>query len=174
MEMKRIFILLFLLACGLTAGAQTMSCSFIQNKTVKATKKVIPGEGTIQFTAPDHLTMTYAVPEGEYLIIDGDQLKTCVKGKALTVDTTRNPRMRKMRNTLLYCITGAYEKAAEENDATLIVQEKDGVKTVTMLAKKAQPSGYAKVIIDYDKKGLPVRMVLDEFTGIETEYTFKY
>ena len=29
-------------------------------------------------------------------------------------------------------------------------------------------------IIDYNKKGLPVRMVLDEFIGIETEYTFRY
>ena len=28
--------------------------------------------------------------------------------------------------------------------------------------------------LTYNKKGLPVRMVLDEFTGIETEYTFKY
>ena len=172
--MKKLLILLSLLACGLVAGAQEMSCTFVQKKTIKATHKVIPGEGTVTFTAPDHLNMTYSVPEGEYLVIEGNELRNCVKGKVLTVDTTKNARMRKMRNTLLDCIMGAYEKAAQENDATLIVNEKGGVKTVSMLAKEVQPSGYSKIIIDYNKKGLPVRMVLEEFTGIETEYTFKY
>ena len=172
--MKKLLILLALLACGLTATAQEMSCTFTQKKTIKATKKVIPGEGKISFTAPDQLKMMYDVPEGEYLIIDGMTLKSCVKGKVVTFDTTKNPRMRKMRNTLLNCITGDYEKAAQENDANLIVEQKGDVKTVTIMAKKQQPTGYAHIIIDYNKKGLPVRMALDEFTGILTEYTFKY
>ena len=172
--MKKLLILLALLACGLTATAQEMSCTFTQKKTIKATKKVIPGEGKISFTAPDQLKMMYDVPEGEYLIIDGTTLKSCVKGKVVTFDTTKNPRMRKMRNTLLNCITGDYEKAAQENDANLIVEQKGDVKTVTIMAKKQQPTGYAHIIIDYNKKGLPVRMALDEFTGILTEYTFKY
>ena len=172
--MKKLLILFAILALGLPAGAQEMSCTFVQKKTLKATHKVIPGEGPIAFTAPDKLKMTYTVPEGEYLIIEGMELKSCVKGKVVTIDTAKNPRMRKMRNTLLNCITGAYEKAAQENDATLIVEEKGGVKTVSMMAKKQQPSGYSRIIIDYNRKGLPVRMVLDEFTGIETEYIFKY
>ena len=172
--MKKLLILLALLACGLTATAQEMSCTFVQKKTLKATNKVIPGEGKITFTAPDKLNMTYDVPEGEYLIIDGSEMKSCASGRTVTFDTTKNPRMRKMRNTLLNCITGAYETAAQENDATLIVEQKGDIKSVSLLAKKQQATGYAKIFIDYNKKGLPVRMVLDEFTGIVTEYTFKY
>ena len=172
--MKRLLILFAFLAFGLTASAQELSATFVQKKTIKATHKVIPGEGTVTFSAPDQLRMTYAVPEGEYLIIDGNKLESCVKGKAITFDTAKNPRMRKMRNTLLNCITGDYEKAAEENDAALVVEQKGDVKTVSMMARKPQPTGYARITLDYNKKGLPVRMVLDEFTGIETEYTFKY
>lgn len=172
--MKKLLILLALLAFGATVSAQELSCTFVQKKTLKVTKKVIPGEGTVTFTAPDHLTMTYTVPEGEYLIIEGNMLKNSVGGRTISIDTSKNARMRKMRNTLLNCITGAYEKAAEENDATLIVEQKGGVKRVSMMAKEAQPVGYAKIIIDYNAKGLPVRMVLDEFVGIETEYTFQY
>ena len=172
--MKKLLILFALLAFGLTASAQEMSCTFVQKKTLKATGKVIPGEGKITFTAPDHLKMTYDVPAGEYLIIEGMELKSCTKGKEITFDTTKNPRMRKMRNTLLNCITGAYEKAAEENDAVLAVEQKGDVKTVSMMARKQQPTGYSRITIDYNKKGLPVRMVLDEFTGVITEYTFKY
>jgi outer membrane lipoprotein-sorting protein len=174
MAKLKILILLTLLACGFTAGAQELSCSFIQKKTLKATKKVIPGEGSITFEAPDHLVMTYTVPEGEYLIIDGNQLSSCSNGRVVKVDTEKNTRMRNMRNTLLNCITGAYEKAAEENDATLLINDQGNIKTVSMLAKKAQTSGYSKIVIDYNRKGLPVRMVLDEFSGIETEYTFSY
>ena len=173
-EMKKLLILFALLAFGFAASAQEMRCTFTQKKTIKATKKVIPGEGTITFTAPDQLKMTYDVPEGEYLIIEGMTLKSCVKGKEVVFDTTKNPRMRKMRNTLLDCITGDYEKAAEENDAVLAVEQKGDVKTVSMMARKQQPTGYSRITIDYNKKGLPVRMVLDEFTGIVTEYTFKY
>ena len=172
--MKRLLILFAFLAFGLTASAQELSATFVQKKTIKATHKVIPGEGTVTFSAPDQLRMTYAVPEGEYLIIDGNKLESCVKGKAITFDTAKNPRMRKMRNTLLNCITGDYEKAAEENDAALVVEQKGDVKTVSMMARKPQPTGYARITLDYNKKGLPVRMVLDEFAGIETEYTFKY
>jgi len=69
--MKKLLILLALLACAFTTTAQEMSCTFVQKKTLKATNKVIPGEGKITFTAPDQLKMTYDVPEGEYLIIDG-------------------------------------------------------------------------------------------------------
>ena len=172
--MKKLLILVALLACGLTASAQELSCTFVQKKTLKATNKVIPGEGKITFKAPDYLNMTYDVPEGEYLLIEGMTLKNCVKGKVINIDTTKNPRMRKMRNTLLDCIMGNYEKAAEENDATLIVEQHGDIKTVSMMARKQQPTGYARIILDYNKKGLPVRMVLDEFTGIVTEYTFKY
>jgi outer membrane lipoprotein-sorting protein len=172
--MKKLLILFAFLAFGLTASAQELSATFVQKKTIKATHKVIPGEGTVTFSAPDQLRMTYAVPEGEYLIIDGNKLESCVKGKAITFDTAKNPRMRKMRNTLLNCITGDYEKAAEENDAALVVEQKGDVKTVSMMARKPQPTGYARITLDYNRKGLPVRMVLDEFAGIETEYTFKY
>ena len=172
--MKKLLILFAFLAFGLTASAKELSATFVQKKTIKATHKVIPGEGTVTFSAPDQLRMTYAVPEGEYLIIDGNKLESCVKGKAITFDTAKNPRMRKMRNTLLNCITGDYEKAAEENDAALVVEQKGDVKTVSMMARKPQPTGYARITLDYNRKGLPVRMVLDEFAGIETEYTFKY
>ena len=106
--MKKLLILFAFLAFGLTASAQELSATFVQKKTIKATHKVIPGEGTVTFSAPDQLRMTYAVPEGEYLIIDGNKLESCVKGKAITFDTAKNPRMRKMRNTLLNCITGDY------------------------------------------------------------------
>ena len=47
------------------------------------------------------------------------------------------------------------------------------IKTVEMKARKAAPRGYSRIIMEY-KKDLPVRMVLEEFGGISTEYLFTY
>lgn len=172
--MKKLVLLVSLLLAGLVAGAQELHCTFTSTKTIKAVHKDIKGSGTVVYRAPDYMSMIYDTPEGEYLIIDGNTLKNCVAGKAVTVDTSKNAFMRNLRNTLINCVNGDYETAAKENDASLIVEEKNGIKTVTLLARKKAVKGYAGIIVDYNAKGLPVRMVLDEFSGIVTEFRFSY
>ena len=172
--MKKLLILVSLLLAGFVAGAQELHCNFTSVKTFKAVHKEVKGVGTVTYTAPDHLSMGYSVPEGGYLIIEGNILKNSVAGKAVTVDTSKNALMRKLRNTLLDCINGDYEKAARENDAELTVQQKGAVKTVTLTARKQAVRGYSSIVIDYNAAGHPVRMVMDEFGGIETEFKFLY
>ena len=155
-------------------NAQTLLCTFTQDRTIQATGKVIHSAGTIMFEKPDKLNMDYTDPEGDFLIISGPMLHSNTMGQTLNVDTSKNPRFRALRNTLLNCITGEYETAAAENDADLEVSEKKGTKTVTMTARKPQPRGYSKIAIEYNTKNLPVRMVLEEFNGISTEYKFTY
>ena len=172
--MKKVLFVAILLCGALAAFAQqTTDCSFTQARTIQASGKVIHSEGVISFKAPDQLTMTYTNPAGEYLIISGPMLRSNSQGQQLSVDTDKNARFRTLRNTLLNCINGAYEQAATDNDAELSVSEKNGRKTVSMTARKAAPRGYSKIILEYIK-GLPVRMVLEEFGGISTEYLFKY
>ena len=172
--MKKILLATVLTLSALSALAQDLSCSFVSTKTLKATGKEIPGEGTVTFAAPDRLTMTYTVPEGDYLIIEGDELRSCAGGKTITANTTKNASMRTLRNTLLNCITGSYVKAAWENDADVVVEENGGIKTVTLTARKQAARGYSRIVIDYNADSLPVRMVLDEFGGISTAFEFKY
>ena len=172
--MKKVLFVAILLCGALAAFAQqTTDCSFTQARTIQASGKVIHSEGVISFKAPDQLTMTYTNPAGEYLIISGPMLRSNSQGQQLSVDTDKNARFRTLRNTLLNCINGAYEQAAKDNDAELSVSENNGRKTVSMTARKAAPRGYSKIILEYIK-GLPVRMVLEEFGGISTEYLFKY
>ena len=171
--MKKICLLAALFCCCLTASAQQIDCTFTQARTIQASGKVIRSEGVISFTSPDQLTMTYTQPAGEYLVISGPMLRSNAQGQQLSIDTDKNPRFKVLRNTLLNCITGEYEQAAKDNDAELTVSEKGGVKTVSMKARKAAPRGYSRILMEYSK-GLPVRMVLEEFGGISTEYFFKY
>ena len=171
--MKKILFLAVFACCAWIAGAQQIESTFTQARTIQASGKVIRSEGVVSFKAPDQLTMTYTNPEGEYLIISGPMLRSNAQGQQLSIDTSKNPRFRNLRNTLLNCIMGEYETAAADNDADLEVKEKNGVKTVEMKARKTAPRGYSKIILEYIK-GLPVRMVLEEFGGISTEYKFKY
>lgn len=171
--MRKYLLLFVLTCCTWLAGAQQLDCRFTQARTIQASGKVIRSEGVISFLAPDQLTMTYTQPAGEYLVISGPMLRTNSQGQQLSIDTSTNARFRNLRNTLLNCITGNCETAARDNDADLTVSEKNGVKTVEMKARKAAPRGYSRIIMEY-KKDLPVRMVLEEFDGISTEYKFTY
>ena len=171
--MKKILTLICLSLTAFTAYAQQLECTFTQDKTIQASGKVIHAEGVISFNGSDQLTMTYTKPAGEYLVISGPMLRSNANGQSISVDTDKNARFRSLRNTLLNCITGKYEQAATDNDADLQVSEKSGVKTVSMKARKTAPRGYSKIVMEY-VKGLPVRMVLEEFGGISTEYLFTY
>ena len=171
--MKKILILTCLMFAALAAQAQQIDCSFTQDRTIQASGKVIHSEGVISFNGSDQLTMTYTTPAGEYLVISGPMLRSNTMGQSISVDTDKNARFRTLRNTLLNCITGQYEQAAADNDAELQVSEKSGKKTVSMKARKTAPRGYSQIVMEYIK-GLPVRMVLEEFGGISTEYLFKY
>lgn len=172
--MKKFLTILTFALFALGLSAQEIGASFVQNKTIKSTGRVIHGEGVVFFTAPDQLRMNYLEPKGEYLIIDGNMLRSNVGMKQIDVDTEKNPTMRGLRNTLLNCITGDYEKAAEENNADVAVEKKGDGKAVTLTARKQAARGYSKIIVKYNAQTRPVRMVLDEFNGISTEYIFEY
>ena len=174
MNMKKILTILAFSLLALGLSAQEIGASFVQNKTIKATGKVIRSEGVVFFTAPDQFRMNYLEPKGEYLIIDGNMLHSKVGVKQMDVDTDKNPVMRGLRNTLLSCIMGEYEKAAQENDADVAVAAKGAGKEVTLTARKQAARGYSRILVEYNADNRPVRMVMDEFNGVSTEYTFEY
>ena len=172
--MKKFLTLLTFSLFALGLSAQEIGASFVQNKYIQATKRTIRSEGVVFFTAPDQLRMNYLDPKGDYLIIDGNMVHTNLAGKRMDVNTDNNVSMRSLRNTLINCIMGEYEKAAQDNDAEVVVEKKGDGKVVTMTARKQAAKGYSKILVEYNALKRPVRMVLDEFNGISTEYTFAY
>ena len=164
--MKKIAILLTLLLAGLSAMAED---NFIQTKTIKASGKKIVSEGTYSFKAPDQLVMQYTKPEGDYFIIDGPIIRLDMRGTAADLDTSNNPVARAQRNTLLNSLSGNYKAIAADMDASISETEKGGVKTVTITANKKAAKGYSGLVLTY-KGGKLIKMVLDEFNGISTEY----
>ena len=172
--MKKILTVVTLLLFGLGLGAQEIGCSFVQNKTFKSNGKTERSEGIAFYTAPDHLRLNYLDPKGDYLIIDGDMLRTRRANKASDIDTSKNPALRAFSHALMNCVTGNCDAIAREMDADLSVSESDGKKTAVITARNTASRGIAKVTVTYDAKNRPVRIVLDEFNGVSTEYLVEY
>lgn len=170
---KLILTALFLSLAALTAWAQNIESSFVQTRTIQASGKKIVSEGTISFTAPDQLAMLYTKPDGDYIIIDGPFVRTMTKGTEVNLDTRTNAQAKNLSRTLLNCLTGNYLQVAEDNDGELSVNEKGGVKTVTIKVRKPAPRGYSGVVIKYGKDGSVQELTLDEFGGISTLYQLK-
>ena len=160
-----------LLLCGISAGAQNFSGTFDQVKTLKVSGKTIKSAGEITFTAPDQLAMIYTKPDGDFFIIDGDQIRMDMRGVQADIDAKTNKTVALQRNALIYSCTGQYEKIAKEMDADCSVTPgKNGGKHVELKVKKPSPKGYSGVVLEYNKAGLVQSLILEEFGGISTEY----
>ena len=108
----------------------------------------------------------------EALIINGNQFYMVRSGKKLLFDTDKNPPMRSLRNTLLYCLQGKLRTLAADNDAELTVAEDAKGYTITLTARKKAVRGYQTIVLRYSKtNNLLMTMEMNEFSGNSTIYT---
>ena len=85
--MKRILIIIASLLCLYSISGQTIESTFQHTKFIKASGKNITSNGHLKFVYPAYLEMKYSVPQGDYFIIDGKNVKINMNGKKATVDT---------------------------------------------------------------------------------------
>lgn len=169
--MKRILIIIASLLCLYSISGQTIESTFQHTKFIKASGKNITSNGHLKFVYPAYLEMKYSVPQGDYFIIDGKNVKINMNGKKATVDTDKNTTVRNQRNTLINCITSNYEQAANDNNANISLSEKNGNKIIVISAKKIATRGYSKITITYRKAdNMPLEIILEEFNGTINTY----
>ena len=168
-------ITLVIMAMLLYVGAcaqQTYDTDFTQIKTMKASGKTTNKAGHIVFDGNDQLNMTYTDPEGDYFIIDGNMVKINMDGKKADLDAEKVKMVKLQRSTLINCLSGNWEQAAEDNGAELTVTEQDGFRNVLIKAKGKVPrGGYSSVELIYRlSDGVMTKMILDEAIGIQNTY----
>lgn len=151
---------------------QKYDTDFTQTKVMKISGKTTNKAGHIVFDGKEHLTMTYDEPQGDYFMIIGNMVKMNMDGKKADLDAEKVKMVQLQRTTLLNCLAGNWEQAAEDNNADLTVVEKDGMKNVFIKAKGKVPrGGYNSVELTYrlsDK--VLTKMVLEEAIGIRNTY----
>ena len=171
--MKHITLIVIALLFSISALAQqTYDTDFTQTKVMKVSGKTTNKAGHIIFDGNDQLSMTYTEPEGEYFIIEGNNVKINLDGKKANLDAEKVKMVKLQRSTLLNCLSGNWEQAAEDNNADLTITEKDGMKTVSIVAKGKVPrGGYNSVVLTYRLSDVMMtKMVLEEAIGIINTY----
>ena len=174
--MKHITLAILAVLFSITAFAQqTFNTDFTQTKVMKLSGKTTNKVGHIVFDGKDQLQMIYSEPQGDYFIIEGDQVKINMDGKKADLDANKVKMVGLQRATLLNCLSGNWEQAAIDNNAETTVTEDKGLKTISINAKgKVPKGGYKSVELTYRlSDGRMVKMVLEEAIGIINTYEIK-
>ena len=174
--MKHITLAILAVLFSITAFAQqTFNTDFTQTKVMKLSGKTTNKVGHITFDGKDQLRMIYSEPQGDYFIIEGDQVKINMDGKKADLDANKVKMVRLQRATLLNCLSGNWEQAAIDNNAETTVTENKGLRIISINAKgKVPKGGYKSVELTYRvSDGGMVKMVLEEAIGIINTYEIK-
>lgn len=174
--MKHITLIIIALLFSVSAFAQnTFDTDFTQTKVMKISGKTTNKVGHITFDGNDQLSMIYSEPEDDYFIIDGYMVKIKMDGKKADLDAEKVKMVKLQRSTLLNCLKGNWEQAAEDNNADLTVTESDGERNIVIKAKGRVPKGgYSSVEITYRlSDGMMTKMILEEAIGIQNTYEMK-
>ena len=174
--MKHFTLIIFAMLLSATAFAQkTYNADFIQTRVMKVSGKTTQKEGHLTFDGNDQLNMTYSNPQGEHFIIEGKMVKINMDGKKAELDSEKVKMAKLQRATLLNCLSGNWEQAAEDNNADLTVNEGNGHRMVSIVAKGKVPrGGYNSVELTYRlSDGMLTKMVLEENAGIQNTYELK-
>ena len=174
--MKHITLIIIAMLFSVSAFAQQIfDTDFTQTKLLKVSGKTTEKTGHLVFDGNDHLTMTYTEPEREYSIIERNQGKINMDGKKADLDADKAKMVKLQRSTLLNCLSGNWEQAAEDNNADLTVTEDKGFRNVLIKAKGKVPrGGYSSVELTYRlSDGMMIKMVLEEAIGTINTYEIK-
>ena len=172
--MKHITLILIAMLFSVTAFAQTTyDTDFTQTKVMKISGKTTNKAGHMTFDGNDQLNMTYTDPADDYFIIEGNMVKINMDGKKAELDAEKVKMIKLQRATLLNCLSGNWEQAAQDNNAEMTVTEEKGLRTVSIIAKgKVPKGGYKSVVITYSDDKM-IQMVLEDAVGIVNTYEIK-
>lgn len=171
--MKRIALITVAMLLSFGAFAQQkFDTDFTQVKEMKVSGKTANKAGHLVFDGKEHLTMTYDEPQGDYFMIIGDMVKINMDGKKADLDAAKVKIVKLQRSTLLNCLSGNWEQAAEDNNADITITEKDGMKNILIKARGKVPrGGYNSVELTYRlSDNVMTKMVLEEAIGIKNTY----
>ncbi|MBQ8594134.1 MAG: outer membrane lipoprotein carrier protein LolA [Bacteroidaceae bacterium] len=156
----------------MNAAYTSFQCQFTQEDVAAGTGKKEQLSGTLYFQRPDRMAMHYTQPESDLLVINGDLFYMKRGKRDRRFNTAKNARMRSLSSTLLACMMGNVAEVAATNGADIEVDEKGGNYVVILSARKKQPRGYSRIVLEYRKSdGLLQQMQMDEFGGKTSLYT---
>ena len=152
---------------------EKVTCGFTEVRVMPKVKKSETREGNLVYQAPDDLRMDYTSPAGDYILITADKMEQCKKGKTQSVRVkNRENRYTVYRATLLSCLAGDIERAAELNDAKAECKKSGNKYVCTITSDDAKSKEIKQIQLEYDATtGRVLMITLTEGNGNYAVYT---
>ena len=151
----------------------TITSPVTETRTLPNGKQFV-SNGNFFFTYPELLAIRYTNPEGDYLVINTEEIAQKKKqGKTFKFSLKKNETMQELSSTLLWCISGKLVNLAEANDATVTTSEANGVITVVFTAPgKTSAREFKKIELCYNKSTMRIKsMAMTDKNNVVTKYT---
>ncbi len=154
-------------------GSLTTISSPVTEARVMPNGKQFVFNGTFYYSTPDKLAIRYTKPEGDYLVINTEEVAQKKKqGKSFRFSLKKNETVQDLSNTLLWCISGKLIKLAEANNATVAVSEANGMINVVFTAEVKNGRDFKKIELSYDKATMRLKsMAMTDKNNTVTKYT---
>lgn len=151
---------------------KTITSPVTETRTLPNGKAFI-SKGNFHFASPDRLAILYTNPQGEYLVINTEEIAQKKKqGKTFKLSLKKNETMKELSSTLLWCISGKLIRLAEANNASVKVSEANGVVNVVFTAEVKTGRDFKKIDLKYEKATLRLKsMAMTDKNNIVTKYT---
>lgn len=154
-------------------NVSSLQAPFTQVKTL-ASKKTVNMSGTLYYSRSDRMAMDYTQPQGNRFVINGGRMLVA-NGKQPKIYTLAStPSMKSLADYLLNAMAGKVRSILAKNTADLSIQNDSQSENyvITLTAKTKQVKGFAKIVLEYNKKtGLFQRMEMEEFNHTSNVYT---
>lgn len=130
-------------------------------------------KGKLFFTG-DKMSMIYAAPSSDVLVINGDMFYMLSNGKKIKVNTTKSKKIKNLKNTLLNCMSGNIAAIATENGAETTVKTVKGETIISLTKpeskKNSDKRSYHLIKLTYDKNLQLKELYMEEMSGIYNVY----
>ena len=145
---------------------------FVQTRKNTVSGAKIVSKGMMYFSKPDCMALEFEKLDEDHIIANGDIYYFKQAKVANVFDASKNPQIKTLKNTLLWCLCGTPEKVAADVDAKITASETSSAYVVVLTANQKQVRGYSKIVLNYRKSdGLLTKMIMEEFTSMTTEYS---
>jgi outer membrane lipoprotein-sorting protein len=156
------------------AKINTIESQFTQRKHAKALKNDITANGRFYYQKSDKVCMRYSRPQGDLLLMNGDDFVMIVGGKRNATNAQSNPMVKQMRTLLTACVVGDFERLKTGRNTKISVVEGENNYVLTVVFDGSAKKYFANVVLTFDKKSLALQILLmNEANGNFTEYRFE-
>ncbi len=151
------------------ADVKSISCSFVQYRSMAVLADVVRKEGDFSFMEPDRMLLAF--DDGDYIKMGPKKFEMKTAGYVSKTGISSNPMLKKLSGILSSCVSADLEKMTEGFDMELT--RADSEWTVKLKPRSAKAARMNCILIVFDRRDMSLKeLKMEEASGDYTRYEF--